>query len=91
MGTGDVTSSIGSVVLDVYDPDYFIAFSFANIDAVTLVNAPQGCSLDQQAAAPLDDAMAAILALIPPDGDVPPDLTKITKTLMNRTTLTCVS
>ena len=32
-------------VFQVYDPSYFVAFSFLKGDPVTLTNAPQGCSL----------------------------------------------
>ncbi len=34
------------VSLDVYDPTYFVAFSFAEQNPVTLVGAPANCSLD---------------------------------------------
>lgn len=33
------------VALDVYDPAYYVAFSFARENAVKLVNAPANCSL----------------------------------------------
>jgi ABC-type uncharacterized transport system substrate-binding protein len=41
------TAAKGAVALDVYDPTYFIAFSFADGDAVKLVGAP-ACKLEVQ-------------------------------------------
>jgi ABC-type uncharacterized transport system substrate-binding protein len=32
-------------VFQIYDPSYFVAFGFDKGDAVTLTNAPSGCSL----------------------------------------------
>lgn len=39
--------------LQVYDPAYFVAFSFEPKDPVTLVNAPKGCSANMLGADPL--------------------------------------
>ena len=39
--------------LQVYDPTYFVAFSFEAKDPVTLVNAPNGCSANMLGANPL--------------------------------------
>jgi len=39
--------------LQVYDPTYFVAFSFEQKDPVTLVNAPKGCSANVLGADPL--------------------------------------
>ena len=36
----------GGATFDVYDPTYFIAFSFAEKDAVKLVNAPASCKVE---------------------------------------------
>ncbi|MFG1480882.1 DUF1007 family protein [Xanthobacter sp. V4C-4] len=36
----------GQVAVDIYDPTYFIAFSFAEADPVALKGAPAGCTLD---------------------------------------------
>ena len=35
----------GSIALEVYDPTYFISFSFAEDNPVSLVGAPAGCSV----------------------------------------------
>jgi ABC-type uncharacterized transport system substrate-binding protein len=39
--------------LQIYDPTYFVAFSFDSKDPVTLVNAPSGCSANVLGANPL--------------------------------------
>jgi ABC-type uncharacterized transport system substrate-binding protein len=39
--------------LQVYDPTYYVAFSFEQKDPVTLVNAPKGCSANMLGADPL--------------------------------------
>lgn len=43
----------GGVSLDVFDPTYFVAFSFAEQDPVKLVNAPANCAFDVKRPAPL--------------------------------------
>jgi ABC-type uncharacterized transport system substrate-binding protein len=39
--------------LQIYDPTYFVAFSFDTKDPVTLVDAPAGCSANVLGANPL--------------------------------------
>ena len=34
-----------SLILDVYDPTFFVDFSYAEGDAVTLTGAPKGCAV----------------------------------------------
>jgi ABC-type uncharacterized transport system substrate-binding protein len=41
-------------VFQIYDPSYFVAFSFEKGDPVKLVGAPQGCSLSVSKPKPLD-------------------------------------
>jgi ABC-type uncharacterized transport system substrate-binding protein len=36
----------GSVALDIYDPTYFVSFSFADQKPVSLVSAPAGCAVE---------------------------------------------
>ena len=43
-------------VFQVYDPSYFVAFSFEKGDAVKLIGAPQGCSLSVSKPRALDSA-----------------------------------
>ena len=62
------------VVVDIYDPEYFVAFSFVENDPVQMANAPGGCGLTVDEPAELDDSYASILSLIPADGVVPAPL-----------------
>jgi ABC-type uncharacterized transport system substrate-binding protein len=45
-----------SLVVEVYDPSYFVDFAFAQKDAVTLAGAPENCKLSTKK---LDDASPA--------------------------------
>ena len=49
-------SAAKAFVLQVFDPDYFVAFEFEKQDPVTMANAPQGCSLRMFTPKPLNDA-----------------------------------
>jgi ABC-type uncharacterized transport system substrate-binding protein len=42
-------------VMQVFDPDYFVAFDFEKQDPVTMKGAPQGCSLRMMQPKPLSD------------------------------------
>jgi ABC-type uncharacterized transport system substrate-binding protein len=42
-----------AMILQIYDPTYFVDFEPSDKDAVTLVSAPQGCSINQFKPAPL--------------------------------------
>ena len=55
----------GKLVLEVFDPEYFVAFSFPKQGAVALVNAPTGCSAVFHPPRVLDMQIMAQLATIP--------------------------
>ncbi len=79
-----------SVEVDVYDPEYFAAISFANGDAVQLAGAKPGCVSAMHRPTPLDPAIASQLAVIPVDQrTLPPALFAVTDTLVNAVTVTC--
>lgn len=56
----------GTVAIDVYDPTYFVAFSFRDKDPVTLAGAPAGCTKEvvspEQQTAPLAESFFTNLA-----------------------------
>ncbi|MDB5593512.1 MAG: hypothetical protein JWM36_473 [Hyphomicrobiales bacterium] len=55
--------SAGKVLtLQVYDPSYFVSFDFAKSDAVKLVSAPPGCSLNVVQPKPLQETEAQKLS-----------------------------
>lgn len=80
----------GQATLDVYDPTYYVDFSFVETDPVTLDGAPAGCTVQVIRPKELDPATAATLAQIPADQrDIPQDLMAVTSELTNGATLKC--
>ena len=60
-----------SVVLEVFDPSYFVDFALAEKDAVSLEQAPAGCEFRLDKPQEMTKEMAQKLAEIPPDGKIP--------------------
>jgi ABC-type uncharacterized transport system substrate-binding protein len=77
-------------VLEIFDPEYFIAFSFPKIGAVKLTNAPAGCSADFHPPHILDATTVAQLATIPVEQrNLPAALQAAAVGLANLFTLAC--
>lgn len=80
----------GGVSLEVYDPEYFVAFSFDDVQPAAVVDAPAGCEAVYHPPAEIDPATAAILATIPADQrELPPELAILTTDLANAIRVTC--
>lgn len=78
------------VRLQVYDPEYFVAFSLPSREAVRLADAPSGCALKVNLAKELDAAAEAALAAIGPEQrELPAELKNLTEDLDNSATVTC--
>ena len=61
--------------LGIYDPDYYVAISFADASAVTLVNAPDGCGVVLEPPKEMPDDVAQRLYALGPDVmNLPTDL-----------------
>jgi ABC-type uncharacterized transport system substrate-binding protein len=76
--------------LEIYDPEYFVAFTFGKKDPITLLNAPHGCAAQMHPPRPLDAGIMAKLAAIPADEhDLPPELQDAAVDLANIITVTC--
>ena len=58
--------------IEIYDPSYFVDFSFEKDNAVALVGAPAGCKLVVARPEELDAAMAAKLFQMSPDQKLSP-------------------
>ncbi|MDR3376746.1 MAG: DUF1007 family protein [Ancalomicrobiaceae bacterium] len=85
-----VKASKQTLILDVYDPGYFVDFTLVESEPALLVDGPTGCDLKVQAKGEPDAASAAILSQIPAsERDLPPDLQQMTKDLANRITVKC--
>lgn len=66
----------GEVVLEIFDPEYFVAFRFHH-EAGALINAPKKCSVEYRQPPIPDGAVIARLAAVPLDQrELPPDLRK---------------
>jgi ABC-type uncharacterized transport system substrate-binding protein len=80
------------VRLQVYDPEYFVAFEVPSEEAIRLADAPTHCELKVRLAQELDPAAAAALAVIGPDQrELPPELRELTEDLDNSATISCPS
>ncbi len=80
----------GRATLEVFDPEYFVAFTFPSSGAVTLADAPAGCSAQYHAPKELDAATMAVLGSIPADQhDLPPELADAAAGLANLITVAC--
>jgi ABC-type uncharacterized transport system substrate-binding protein len=58
--------------VEVYDPSYFVDFSFVEKDAAALVGAPAACKLTVRGPAEMDAAMASRLGQLPADAQLDP-------------------
>ena len=78
------------MVLEIFDAEYFVAFSFPKSGAATLINAPAGCSAVFHPPHVLDAATMAKLATIPADQrNLPPALQAAAVGLANLFTVGC--
>jgi ABC-type uncharacterized transport system substrate-binding protein len=76
--------------LEVFDPEYFVAFSLESADDVALDNAPAGCRKTFQPPRPFDTGTMALLGAIPADQrELPPDLRQAASALANTITIAC--
>jgi ABC-type uncharacterized transport system substrate-binding protein len=78
------------MTLEVYDPEYFVAFTFAKKDPITLYHAPPGCKASYQPPHPLDAKIMAELAAVPASQhDLPPALEDAALGLANLIKMSC--
>jgi ABC-type uncharacterized transport system substrate-binding protein len=80
----------GAAMLEVGDPEYFVAISFIKNAEVRLDGAPKGCNAAYRPPRDLDAQTMAILSAIPADQrDLPPDLVQAASVLTNVINLNC--
>jgi ABC-type uncharacterized transport system substrate-binding protein len=74
----------------VFDPDYFVGFSFGAADGLALRAGPPGCTVTHHPARGVDGVtMAAILALPASQRALPPDLATFAANLADSLTIAC--
>jgi ABC-type uncharacterized transport system substrate-binding protein len=64
----------GKATLEIFDPEYFVAFNFPKNVAVKLDGAPKGCTSSIQPPHELDAQTMAQMAAVPKGEDMPPAL-----------------
>lgn len=79
-----------TVVLDIYDPIFFVDFELVKDEPALLVGNPQGCTLEVKHKGAPDPAAAAVLGQIPAsERELPANLRAVTSELANRITVKC--
>jgi ABC-type uncharacterized transport system substrate-binding protein len=80
----------GQAMLEVGDPEYFVAISFIKNAEVHLDGAPKGCTAAYKPPHELDAQTMTILSAVPVDQrDLPPDLVQAASLLTNVINLNC--
>jgi len=76
--------------LEIFDPEYFVAFTFAKQNPFKLDGAPASCTTQFHKPKELDAQTMAVLAAIPAEQhDLPPDLVEQASVLANSFTIAC--
>ena len=79
-----------SFEVEVYDPEYFAAITFAQDQPVRLLGDSMGCKSFVHRPKPLDPGTASALSTIPASQrTLPPELSAITNKLVNAVMVTC--
>lgn len=79
-----------NTTLEVFDPEYFVAFDFVKHHAITLTDAPANCKAHYAPPHELDAAIMAKLAAIPADQrDLPDELADAASSLAAQITISC--
>lgn len=80
----------GPAMLEVGDPEYFVAISFIKNAEVHLENAPKGCTASYKPPHELDAQTMTVLSAVPVDQrDLPPELVQAASLLTNVINLNC--
>lgn len=79
----------GQLVLEVSDPEYFVAFTFDDTQPALLVDAPETCVAVHDGPAILDAETEQRLAAVPADQDLPPDLVALIDDVGNAIRIRC--
>ncbi|HVY19076.1 MAG TPA: DUF1007 family protein [Bauldia sp.] len=80
----------GAAMLEVGDPEYFVAISFVRNAEVHFDNAPKGCAASYRPPHDLDAQTMTILSQVPMDQrDLPPELVQAASLLTNVINLHC--
>ncbi|MBN9022455.1 MAG: DUF1007 family protein, partial [Rhizobiales bacterium] len=89
----DLPAAVGKdTTLEIFDPEYFVAFTFPGEQPLTLKDAPAGCTATYHPPKGVDDATMAILNSLPYDQrQLPPDLQAAADNLADLFTIDCAA
>lgn len=80
----------GTVTIQVFDPEFFVAFQFVPDDPATLIDAPPGCDAVYTPPGEIDVQTLVLLGQIPMDQrELPPDLRRAASVAANAIAITC--
>lgn len=77
------------IILDVFDPAYFVDFSMYPERPFSLVDAPAACGMEMEEPPEIDPMTATALAAIPANQDIPEAYRSLTSELSNTAIVTC--
>ena len=77
------------MTLEIFDPEYFVAFSFVKDQPIALAGAPAGCTAEYRPPHALDNDTMSALAAIPREQNLPPELVDAAVGLAHLFALTC--
>jgi ABC-type uncharacterized transport system substrate-binding protein len=84
------TAPGANTTLEVFDPEYFVAFTFVKKSPITLSHAPRGCTAAYHPPKPLNAGIMAKLSVIPASQhDLPQALRDAAVGLANLITVSC--
>lgn len=84
------TAAGANTTLEVFDPEYFVAFNFVEGAAIALANAPANCKGNYAPPPELDAAIMEKLAALPADQrDLPEELADAAASLAAKITIAC--
>ena len=76
--------------LSVDDPEYYVAITFADASAVTLINAPKNCAVVMEDPKQMPTALADALYALPPDvTKLPPELEQAMRGMQGAILINC--
>ncbi len=76
--------------LSVDDPEYYVAITFADASAVTLINAPKTCAVQMENPKEMPTALADALYALPPDvTKLPPELEQAMRGMQGAIVINC--
>jgi len=89
----DLPVAVGAkTTLEIFDPEYFVAFEFPGEQPLTLNGAPAGCSAAYHPPRGLDEDTMALLNALPSDQrELPPELADAADALADVFTIDCPS